>query len=313
MYDLTDSENKAVGRNRNQSISEAFAQSYHNSMGNSPFEFGGRSYISHRLSIAATFNSPKINGTEIHVQSAGLASVGVTDDFEDEYSEEGISPEDPISQSNVHSISSPRPISSNQTSPDHEVQDLSPLLEESYSSQKRFYTDLESNPQASKHTKNDIRRKPSFLHTIFVQPIQYIPAVFLGTLLNILDGLSYGMIMFPISEAIFAQLAPAGLSMFYMSCIVSQMIYSCGGSAFKAGIGSEMIEVTPFFHNMAWAIVAEMKGTATNEAIIATTITSYAASSLVTGLVFLLLGKYKLGALVGFFPRHILEIGRAHV
>ena len=36
-----------------------------------------------------------------------------------------------------------------------------------------------------------------------------------------------------------------------------------------------------------------------NDAIIATTITSYAVSSIVTGLVFLL-GKLKLGVLVGF-------------
>ena len=117
--------------------------------------------------------------------------------------------------------------------------------------------------------------------------------------------------MFPISESIFASLAPAGLSMFYMSCIISQLIYSLGGSAFKAGIGSEMIEVTPFFHTMAGAIAKQMTNESNsnnninNDAIIATTITSYAVSSIVTGLVFLL-GKLKLGVLVGFFPRHIL-------
>ena len=107
----------------------------------------------------------------------------------------------------------------------------------------------------SPSSKDNIPEKqPSKLHSYLVKPIRYIPGVFLGTLLNILDGLSYGMIMFPISESIFASLAPAGLSMFYMSCIISQLIYSLGGSAFKAGIGSEMIEVTPFFHTMAGAI-----------------------------------------------------------
>ena len=40
------------------------------------------------------------------------------------------------------------------------------------------------------------------MHSYLVKPIRYIPGVFLGTLLNILDGLSYGMIMFPISESI---------------------------------------------------------------------------------------------------------------
>lgn len=133
----------------------------------------------------------------------------------------------------------------------------------------------------------------------------YIPSVILGLLLNILDGLSYGMIIFPIGERIFANLGSAGLSMFYVSCIISQLIYSLGGSAFKAGIGSEMIEVTPFFHAMAAAITHEI-GEDSPDVVIATTITAYAFSSIITGAIFFLLGKFKLGQLVAFFPRHIL-------
>lgn len=49
------------------------------------------------------------------------------------------------------------------------------------------------------------------------------------------------MILFPLGESIFSDLGPDGLSMFYVSCIVSQLVYSCGGSAFKGGIGSEMV------------------------------------------------------------------------
>jgi sulfate permease, SulP family len=40
--------------------------------------------------------------------------------------------------------------------------------------------------------------------------------------------------------------------------------------------------------------------------VIATTIVSYALSSILTGLSFFLLGALKLGVLIGFFPRHIL-------
>ncbi|KAG5359863.1 hypothetical protein CJU90_5706 [Yarrowia sp. C11] len=135
------------------------------------------------------------------------------------------------------------------------------------------------------------------------KPISYLPSVVLGTLLNILDGLSYGMILFPLSEPIFAHLGPAGLSMFYMSCVISQLVYSLGGSAFKAGIGSEMIEVVPFFHSMAYTLMAEIKEP---ERVIPTVILSFAASSVVTGLVFLALGAARLGSLISFFPRHIL-------
>lgn len=42
------------------------------------------------------------------------------------------------------------------------------------------------------------------------------------------------------------------------------------------------------------------------DAVIATTITSYALSSMLTGAVFYLMGKFKFGYLVGFIPRHIL-------
>jgi len=53
------------------------------------------------------------------------------------------------------------------------------------------------------------------------------------------------MILFPLGESIFSDLGPDGLSMFYVSCIVSQLVYSCGGSAFKGGIGSEMVWLPP--------------------------------------------------------------------
>src|SRR3989440_7663552 len=68
---------------------------------------------------------------------------------------------------------------------------------------------------------------------------------------------------------------------------------------------SLQIEVVPFFHKMAFTIIATV-GENNPKAVIATTITSYAVSSVVTGLVFFLMGACKLGSLIGFFPRHIL-------
>ena len=137
------------------------------------------------------------------------------------------------------------------------------------------------------------------------QPASFIPPVILGLLLNILDALSYGMILFPLGNPIFEGLGPDGISMFYVSCIVSQLTYSLGGSIFKGAIGSEMIEVVPFFHKMAFTILARV-GTENPEAVLATTIAAYALSSILTGLVFFVMGKCKLGSLIGFFPRHIL-------
>jgi sulfate permease, SulP family len=69
-----------------------------------------------------------------------------------------------------------------------------------------------------------------------------IPAVLLGCLLNILDAVSYGMIIFPTS-APFTNLGPMGVSMFFVSCVLSQLCYTFGGSGFAGANGSMMIEV----------------------------------------------------------------------
>jgi sulfate permease, SulP family len=135
--------------------------------------------------------------------------------------------------------------------------------------------------------------------------LQMFSAVFLGLLLNILDALSYGYILFPLGAEIFSQTGPDGISIFFVSCIVSQLCYSLGLSVFRGGVGSEMIEVVPFFHKMAYSIMGRMKGES-SEAVMATVIVAYCLSSIVTGLIFLALGGFKLGNLVSFFPRHIL-------
>jgi len=49
------------------------------------------------------------------------------------------------------------------------------------------------------------------------------------------------MILFPLGQPIFEKLGAAGISMFYVSCIVSQLVFSLGGSAFNNAIGSEMV------------------------------------------------------------------------
>lgn len=140
---------------------------------------------------------------------------------------------------------------------------------------------------------------------VVVHPISLLPAVFLGLLLNILDALSYGMILFPLGNAVFENLGSDGIAIFYVSTIVSQVIYSSGGSVFRGGIGSEMIEVVPFFHKMAFTILAKV-GEDDPKSVLATTVLSFAVSAILTGAVFFLMGAFGLGSLIGFFPRHIL-------
>lgn len=136
--------------------------------------------------------------------------------------------------------------------------------------------------------------------------IYSIPAVLLATTLNLLDAVSYGMIIFPASSRSIPDTAAAsGVSMFLVSTIVSQLVFTCGGSAFKGAVGSMMIEVMPFLQIICGIIEQEMEGSE-SVAVLATIMCAYAMSCVLTGLVFLILGVLKLGNFIQFFPRHIL-------
>ncbi|KAI1309710.1 hypothetical protein EDD11_004052 [Mortierella claussenii] len=191
---------------------------------------------------------------------------------------------------------------------------------------------------------NEFRRtrwtRKIVIQKCIVEPVGFVPAVILGLLLNLLDAVSYGhegkqeasenddandeicspvsnftchndllsftgMIIFPLNISPFQALGPDGISMFFVSCVVSQLVYSLGGSAFKGGNGSMMIEVVPFLHLMAETVVGRV-GAENRDAVLATTILAYALSTVMTGAVFLALGYFKLGSLIAFFPRHIL-------
>ena len=53
------------------------------------------------------------------------------------------------------------------------------------------------------------------------------------------------------------------------------------------------------------ATITAIVGEDNPDAVIATTITSFAISSMLTGIVFYLMGRFKLGYIIGFIPRHI--------
>ena len=50
------------------------------------------------------------------------------------------------------------------------------------------------------------------------------------------------MIIFP-ATGVFANLGPMGVSMFFISTILAQLVYTLGGSEFHGANGSMMIEV----------------------------------------------------------------------
>ncbi|KAJ3323969.1 hypothetical protein HDV06_000945 [Boothiomyces sp. JEL0866] len=132
-----------------------------------------------------------------------------------------------------------------------------------------------------------------------------IPSAFLAILLTYLDAVSYGIIIFPQLDSNIPKSAPqAGISIFLCSTIISQIVFSIG-SQFNGAVGSMTIELVPFLNNICAVIEAQMQGMPA-ENIIATIMTSFASSAILTGITFLAIGYFKLGSIIHFFPRHIL-------
>lgn len=66
------------------------------------------------------------------------------------------------------------------------------------------------------------------------------PATLLAVLFNLLDALSYGIIIFPSSSSI-PTASQAGISMFLCSSLISQIVFTFGGSGFYGAVGSMVI------------------------------------------------------------------------
>ncbi|TBU22279.1 sulfate transporter family-domain-containing protein [Dichomitus squalens] len=195
--------------------------------------------------------------------------------------------------------------------PDRETSDENvPLLSDLEANHQTYHTNGDSRPEAvgKRSARGAVKdftvRIARESAPVAKDALRSIPAAILGTLLNILDGVSYGMIIFP-ATGVFEHLGGVGVSMFFVSAIVSQLIYSAGASGFAGANGSMMIEVVPFFHLIANGIAEEI-GEENPRAVMATTMVAFAFSSILTGLTFFLLGALRLGTLIGFFPRHIL-------
>lgn len=132
--------------------------------------------------------------------------------------------------------------------------------------------------------------------------------------MNVLDSLSYGIVVFPNSPIFPASAPSAGISIFFITTIISQLTYSLGLSRFRGANGSMMIEVIPFLHAMCASVITTVtplahddeNQTRRRKMILATVMVCYVLSTLLTGIAFLLLGVFKLGNLMSFLPRHLL-------
>ncbi|KAJ7318677.1 sulfate transporter family-domain-containing protein [Mycena albidolilacea] len=145
-------------------------------------------------------------------------------------------------------------------------------------------------------------RSVRFVSSFPVRLYRALPAVILGTLLNILD-VSTGILVFPENGA-FRSLQLQGISLFIMSGLTSQIVMTLGGSRFPGAMGTMLIEILPFLRGIANDIRIVLGDD--HPGLVPTVMAAYALTSFLTGTVFFILGIVKLGNLVAYFPQTVL-------
>ena len=157
--------------------------------------------------------------------------------------------------------------------------------------------------------------------SLFLSFLQRVPAIFISLLLVLFQTVSFGGIVFPghwqwpsfIPHAI-------GFQMMLFATITGQLFLTFT-SCFDFAVALVMVENVQLMHGIANVIMSTHQhssgsgtsGGAEEESIFlldkvvySTTMIAFAISTAVTGLMFLLLGYFRLGSIVSSFPRHTI-------
>lgn len=138
--------------------------------------------------------------------------------------------------------------------------------------------------------------------------IDQIPAVLLVCLLNLMVSIPFGVAMFPMSDGGQHGEFPLpgkealGIRVSLFSTVIGQVVFTFA-SKFTSAISLEMVENVPFWHALAYVVIAEQ---GYGMEALSTLFFLFGLSSVVVGLVFYALGKLKLGRVVYYFPSHVL-------
>ncbi|KAK7040526.1 hypothetical protein R3P38DRAFT_2894910 [Favolaschia claudopus] len=132
-------------------------------------------------------------------------------------------------------------------------------------------------------------RSSRFLGSLPLRLYRALPAVLLGTLINVLDAVSTGILIFPAEDSALRALQLQGLSI----TLTSQLAMTLGGSRFPGGVGAMLIEILPFLRGIVNDIRAALGDG--HPGLIPTIMAVYALTSFLTGGMFLILGILKLG------------------
>lgn len=146
---------------------------------------------------------------------------------------------------------------------------------------------------------NDERTVMKVIHNCLSQ----VPAIIVISTLIFMMGIPFGAAFFPTELAI-PNKEILGLRMFLFATMMSQLVFTYQ-SKFNNCIGLQMIENVPFYLALARILLLE-EGLDEQEIIISTLFFLFGVSSIIVGCIFYLLGKFEMGRILYFFPKHVL-------
>lgn len=129
------------------------------------------------------------------------------------------------------------------------------------------------------------------------------PGLLIALVLNLFLSMSFGQAFFPTSWVFPPEVPRAiGVQMFLFSTLICQVVMTAV-SEFPTAMGMMMVENIPFMHIIAQiAVKAQGPGVDT----FATVFVAFSLSTIAVGVAFYLLGKFKIGNAMYFFPRHVI-------
>jgi hypothetical protein len=129
------------------------------------------------------------------------------------------------------------------------------------------------------------------------------PGLIIALVLNLFLSMSFGQAFFPTSWQFPVGIPRAiGVQMFLFSTLISQLVMTAM-SEFPTAMGMMMVENIPFMHIIA-QIAVKQQGPGIET--FSTVFVTFALSTIVVGIAFYILGAFKIGNAVYFFPRHVI-------
>lgn len=132
---------------------------------------------------------------------------------------------------------------------------------------------------------------------------QAVPCILIATLLNLMICVPFGLSFFPVEWQEMPVPRALGIQMFLLTTAICQFVF-VAKSSFDCTVGMMMVENVPFMHTLSMSIIHELG--ASSAKVMPTIMVTYALSSVVVGVLFFLLGYFKLGNIIYMFPKHII-------